>query len=333
MATIREIAKEAEVSPATVSRVLNFDNTLNVADTTKQRIFEVAEKLNYKPKKKNKVRRVDKTFGLISLYTKKKEIKDPYFLSIRMAIEKQCLNNNIKLIKVYNHSEEDYKKKLQDVDGIIAMGQFEPEDAKVFYEINPMLVFVDSSPDSDKYDSVMSDLTQATKNVVDYFISQGHKKIGCLGAHNWHGWGREKVDIIDERVDAFIKYATFLGIYDEEFLKIGEFESAGGYQMMTELLQSDTVPTAIFAVNDMIAIGAMKAINEAGLKIPEDISLIGFNDSPLTDYLTPTLSTTKLHSEFMGIHSVNLLLDQIETEREIPIKVLVPTELIVKGSS
>jgi LacI family transcriptional regulator len=292
----------------------------------------VAEALNYKPTNKNKIPKTEKKFGLISLYAKGKEISDPYFLSIRMSIEKRCKERNIKIIKIYNNEDSDYRDKLKDLDGLILMGRFNEEEAKNFHEINRNLVFVDSSPEPNLYDSVISDLALATKKVVDYFVSEGHNKIGLLGARNWFGWEREQEYLIDERVQTFKEYTNFLGIYNEELIRVGEFDSASGYKMMKDILASPCIPTAVFASSDMMAIGAMKAINESGLHIPDDISIVGYDYIPMTDYLTPALSTTKVHSEFMGARSVDLLIEQIESEREIPIKIMVPTELIIKGS-
>lgn len=339
MPTIRDIAKKANVSPATVSRVLNLDKTLSVADKTKQRIFEVAEELNYKPTKKNKVRQSDKTFGVVSLYPKNKELTDPYFLSIRMGIERRCKDHNIKVKMVYNELEieaktgSDYRKTLSKKDGLILMGRFEESEVDEFAKINSNICIVDSDPKISKYDTVVIDFPKGTRNVIDCFIEAGHKDIGLLGARNWFGWMKEPQFVIDERVSTFHEYMVFLDLYNEDFVRIGEFDSESGYQMMNDMLSQDKYPSAIFASSDMIAIGAMKAIHEKGLRIPEDISIIGFDDIPMTDYLTPALTTTKIYSEFMGKKAVDLLLDRIVDERSIPLKMLVPTEMVVKGST
>lgn len=333
MPTIRDIAKLAKVSPATVSRVLNMDETLSVSDATKHRVFEVAEELNYKPTKKNKVRKHNKSFGLVSLYSKRKEITDPYFLSIRMGIERRCSERNAKVTKYYNREDSFTMSQLEKYDGLIIMGHFSTEEAFEFRRHNGNIVFVDSSPDPNLYDSVVSDINQATKKVVDYFVNTGHNKIGFLGARNWYGWMAEERNIIDERVITFTEYMKFKNLYDDAFVRIGEFDSSSGYEMMTDILKQEEHPTAVFASSDLMAIGAMKAINEKGLKIPEDISLVGYDDIPTADYLTPALSTTKVHSELMGIAGVDLLFEQIEGERTVPLKVMLPTELIIKGSS
>lgn len=333
MPTIRDIARLASVSPATVSRVLNMDDTLSVADSTKQRIFEVAEELNYKPTKKNKIRKSMKNIGLVSLYKKNKEISDPYFLSIRMGIERRCVERNVTVKKIYNHETSDYEEIFKKLDGLILVGHFSAEEAFLIRRYNQNLVFVDNSPDSNLYDSVVSDMMSATRKVVDYFVNTGHKKIGFLGAENFHGWMSDKQIVKDERTIAFGAYMKYLDLPFESYMREGEFESSSGYEMMQDIIGKGDVPTAIFASSDLIAIGAMRAIHEAGLRVPEDICLVGFDDLPTTDYLTPTLSTTRIHSEFMGEKSVDLLLEQLESNREVPVKLMLPTELIIKGSS
>ncbi len=167
---------------------------------------------------------------------------------------------------------------------------------------------------------------------MDHFIAYGHRKIGFLGARKWYGWMTEKKYILDHRASAFKEYMTFLNLYNDNFVRIGEFDSASGYEMMKQILDGGDRPTAIFASSDTMAIGAMKAINEAGLTIPDDISIVGFDDIPTTDFLTPALSTTKVYTEFIGTKSVDLMLEHLESDREIPLKVMVPTELIIKGS-
>ena len=120
MATIKDIANQAGVSIATVSRVLNFDDTLNVTDATKQRIFEVAEELNYIKKKEKNIKKSTYKVAIANWYTEKEEVLDPYYLSIRMAIEKKCASENIEVVKLSPF----FTTYIKEVDGIIAIGKF-----------------------------------------------------------------------------------------------------------------------------------------------------------------------------------------------------------------
>ncbi|QAA34280.1 LacI family DNA-binding transcriptional regulator [Clostridium manihotivorum] len=325
MATIKDIANKAEVSIATVSRVLNFDDTLNVSDSTKKRIFEAAEELNYITMKQRKSKRSIYKIGLIHWYTDKEELIDPYYMSIRMAIEKKCAEESISFIRineVYNLVDE--------VDGLIAIGKFGQKDIDKFKNFSKNIVFVDCSPDEETYDSVVIDFRRAVNNILDYLTSLGHKKIGFIGGREVINQGTE--DIVDYREVTYIQYMNSNNNFNPNYVKLGKFTPASGYELMIELLRQEEVPTAVFIASDSMAIGAYKAINELGLSIPKDISVIGFNDISTAQYITPSLTTVKAYTEFMGEVSVDLLIERLGKDREISKKVIIPTKLIVRES-
>ena len=187
MATIKDIAKVAGVSIATVSRVLNFDDTLNVTDTTKQRIFEVAEELNYIKKKEKNIKKSTYKVAIANWYTEKEEVLDPYYLSIRMAIEKKCASENIEVVKLSPF----FTTYTIKVDGIIAIGKFGHKEVEKLRTISENIVFVDSSPESEVYDSVVSDLKYATINILNYLEELGHKNIGFISGTEYINEGTE----------------------------------------------------------------------------------------------------------------------------------------------
>ena len=143
MATIKEIALKAGVSSSTVSRVLNFDDSINVLEKTKNKIFEVAEDLNYITVKKRKKKNNNYTIGLIQWFTDKEEINDQYYLSIRNGIERKCANNLIRVERLFTEVEYD---KLDYIDGVIAIGTYSESEIKKIKKFSSKIVFVDSSP-------------------------------------------------------------------------------------------------------------------------------------------------------------------------------------------
>ncbi|WP_160679523.1 LacI family DNA-binding transcriptional regulator [Clostridium sp. C8-1-8] len=325
MATIKDIANKAEVSIATVSRVLNFDDTLNVSDGTKKRIFEAAEELNYITMKQRKSKKSIYKIGLIHWYTDKEELIDPYYMSIRMAIEKKCTEESISFVRineVYNLVDE--------VDGLIAIGKFGQKDIDKFKNFSKNIVFVDCSPDEETYDSVVIDFRRAVNNILDYLTSLGHKNIGFIGGREVINQGTE--DIVDYREVTYIQYMNSNDNFNPHHVKLGKFTPASGYELMMELLTHEQVPTAVFIASDSMAIGAYKAINELGLSIPKDVSVIGFNDISTAQYITPSLTTVKAYTEFMGEVAVELLIERLGKDREISKKVIIPTKLIVRES-
>ena len=325
MATIKDIAEKAGVSISTVSRVLNYDETLNVPDETKQKVFEAAEELDYIVKEKKK-RKKKLNIGVYYSYSIEEELVDTYYLYVRVAIEKKIALENQKRRIV---TAEDTEESLKNVDGIICLGTFNRQMLKKIEGFHKPVVFVDSSPDESKFDSVVINFERATKKVLDYLSGMEHKKIAFIGGFETDALGNA---IDDMRKRVYERYMKELGLFREEYIKIGEYNPKYGYVLLKELLSLQETPTAVFVANDSLAVGCYKAANELGLKIPEDISIVGFNDLATTKYMVPPLTTVRLYMEFMGETAVSLMMERIETEREICKMVTIPTKLIERES-
>jgi len=326
MATIKDIAKHAGVSISTVSRVLNFDDTLNVTDSTKQRIFEAAEELNYIKKKENNVKKSTYKVAIANWYTEKEEVLDPYYLSIRIAIEKKCASENIEVVKLSPF----FTTYIKEVDGIIAIGKFGNIELEKLRTVSENIVFVDSSPQSEVYDSVVCDLKYATINILNFLEGLGHKNIGFISGVEYVNGGREI--FVDRRVRTYKEEMHIRSVDFNKSLYIGEFTPQSGYELMKKALGDKNNVTAYIIANDSMAIGAYRAISEAGLKIPEDISVVSYNDNITSQFIVPALTTVKIHMEFMGETAVNLMIEKLKDGREIAKKVVIPTKLIVRDS-
>jgi len=334
MATIRDIAAKAGVSAATVSRVLNYDETLSVAPETKQRILEAAEELDYQRSSLKKKRPAKKKIGFLTLHKMQDEIDDPYFLSIRLGIERQCKERQVQLVKVYNGSSPDWKDRLKGVAGLIILGHYTQAEVAEFLGLNSNVVFVDSSPDDLKYDSVVVDFRQAVRKILDSFYSNGHRKIGFIGGSIWTGWMGERDYLPDLREKYFREFTKLKDIYNPNYISSGRFSVDSGYQQMTTMIEKcDILPTAFFVSSDLMAIGALKALTEKGIKVPDEVELIGFDDVPTASYLTPSLSTIKVYTDFMGASAVDTLLHRLDTNRQLPRKIVIPCKMIQRESS
>ena len=327
MATIKEIASIAEVSISTVSRVLNFDETLNVSDITREKILKIADELEYVSSKNKKAKsKKCKDIGIIYWYNYEEELGDPYYLSIRLAAEKKCNENNFNLVKLNEDSNIDDIKK---VNGIIAIGRFSSSIVEKLATANENIVFVDFSPDENRFDSVMVDLSKATIEILNYLYELGHRKIGFIGGKDLNDI--KEINYNDTFIDGRdIKYREFMenrGIYNSKYIyETQKFTFKSGYNLTTEALKSKNRPTAFFIGNDTMAVGAYKAISEAGLSVPEDVSIVGFNDQPSAKYMIPSLTTVRIPSEYLGSAAVDLLLENINGSREYNKKVIIPTE-------
>lgn len=325
MATIKDIAAKAGVSIATVSRVLNHDETLNAQEETKQRILEIAEELEYEVRVQKK-RRKKLKIGVFCSYSPKDELEDPYYLCIRLAIEKKLEEEGYKKQVV---TLEDSAESLAGVDGIICSGTFSRTMAAKIGSWGCPVVFIDADPVPGQFDSIVIDYERAVRDIVNYFVENGHTRIGAIGCLEVDQDGEE---VHDMRLSVFRECMEDKGLYRPEYVKIGHYYARYGYQLLKDLYDEGNLPTAIFVGNDSMAAGSYKAAYELGLSIPEDISIIGFNDIPTARYMIPPLTTMRLYMEFMGEYAVQMLEDRILHGRDICVKVIVPSKLHVRDS-
>ncbi|MEC5423440.1 LacI family DNA-binding transcriptional regulator [Virgibacillus sp. C22-A2] len=327
MATIKDIALKAGVSPATVSRVLNYDVTLSVADKTKKKIFEAAEELSYRKRSTNKY--VGQRFAIVHWYTEKEELSDLYYLSIRLGIEQRCkeLDMNAEIYFFDNIHEI----PAEEIEGIIAVGKFSNSQVEALTKINSKVVFVDYSPDGDKFDSVVIDFERATHKIIDYFIDTAHKEIGFIGGREI--LKGEKEPLVDLREKTFQSYMEEKGLFDNRFVYIGSFSVDEGYNLMKQAIEElgDELPTAFFMSSDVMAIGSLRALHEAKVAVPERVSIIGINDMSVSKYVYPSLSTIKVYTEIMGETAVDTLVERLEG-RKIAKRVVIATKLVIRKS-
>lgn len=330
MATLKDIAKKAGVSLATVSRVLNEDASLSVTSETREKIKQIAKDLDYRTVKRRSLQNKQKAMkiGLIYWYSKEQEIADPYYLSIRLGVEKASLERGIELVKFYN-SDEIFAGKQESLDGMIAVGKFSSQDIANFRTWTDKMVLVDFSP-TDDIDSVVVDFRKAMEEVLKHLIEHGHERIGYIGGHEYL---QENEPIKDERENTFFEYLTLNHRFNEDFMWTGMFTAGDGYTLMKEALKLSNGPTAFILGSDSMAIGAMRALHEQGVRVPEQVSIIGFNDIEMSKYLQPSLTTVQVHTEFMGEAALDLLFDQISSKREIAKKIVIPTKLLIRESS
>ncbi|WP_261806009.1 LacI family DNA-binding transcriptional regulator [Lapidilactobacillus luobeiensis] len=330
MATILDIANLAGVSKTTVSRVLNYDPTLSVSDKTRKRIFEAVEELDYT--KKNKIPMEKGKVVIIQWLKEQDEIEDTYYLSIRMSAEKRISELGYDIVRLYKDSDNEFPK---DVIGIISIGECSPTQRRKLIKVTSNVVFVNMSLLSNKYDSVVVDFDQAIADVISFFIKNGHRKIGYIGGIDAGKSVGGRVPSVDPRLRAFKKYLNQAHLYAEKYVFQDDFDVDSGYRQMKEAIKlfPDDLPTAFFTGNDLLAVGALRALQEQDIKIPEQVSLVGFNDSSVAKYVYPKLSTVKVYTDIMGSSSVDLLIDKIESNRKIAKKIIVATKLKLRGST
>ena len=331
MATIREVAKKAGVSITTVSRILNNDDSFNVSKITKEKVLKVIKQLNYE-RKKNKNRISQSNISVIKCFDEKIENEDPYFVSLKINLE-NILKKKVSKVKFFDLEEIEKLIKYNEIsnfsltDAVIFIGETSKEKLKFFKSLNENIICVDVYDTDNITDYIKFDMSNSVEIVLNYIFKLNHKKIGLLV-------GRNKVvkNLVDFREKYFKEIMVKNGLYREEYLQIGDFSMESGYIMMKEILKLEDRPTAVFCGNDSIAMGAYKAIRENKLKIPEDISIIGFNDLKLSQYSIPPLTTIKIDTKLIAQETVNSLVELLEGKRDYHKKVFLPIELIERQS-
>lgn len=330
MATIKDIAQLAQVSAATVSRVLNYDATMSVSDETRARIFKVAEELNYTKTKRCPKNETSNKIAVIQWYTEKEELNDLYYYSLRFGIEKRAQQLGYEVSRVFHN---DPLETAQNSDGVIAVGKYSPAQIKELEKLNSNLIFADSNTLAQQHSCVVADFQNSVTQAIEHFLSQKQTKIGMLAGEEQTADHSE--NLIDSRFKIFKQYLEERRLYNARYVYVGKFSPDSGYQMMSQALNelANDFPQAFFVANDAIAIGALKALQEKNIRVPEDVSLISFNDSSIAKFVYPSLSSVKVYTEEMGKEAVDLLLATIENKIRIPKMITLGTKLMLRDSS
>lgn len=236
--------------------------------------------------------------------------------------------NAIRVVRIFPN-EPDGLKQLASVNGLICLGKFSKKEIDTFLGICSNIVFLDMVVDEYNITSLTLDFERAVYDVMDYLTGLGHTKIALLVGCEYVGDGER---LVDARTVAYKKYMEHREMDADTYVREGSFTAKSGYDMMMDLLDSSNLPTAVFAANDAIALGAMKAIKERGYKIPRDISIVGFNDEESSTFITPPLTTIHAPSYDMGQHGANLVYVASNLSIKTPLKAKIPCPLVIRES-
>jgi LacI family transcriptional regulator len=184
------------------------------------------------------------------------------------------------------------------------------------------VLFLDGSPNPERYDSIVVDFEHGTEKALKHLTSLGHTRIGYIG-----GYRPE-----DPRELAYRKYIEKEAGFDDKLLRAsGDWSIHSGYELVNDLIAERCLPTALFVASDPMALGAMRALSEAGLRVPEDIAIVSCNDNELARFTNPPLTTVHVPTQAMGSIAVNMLVGGVIREH-CPLQVTVPTKLVIRES-
>lgn len=326
--TIKDIAMMAKVSHTTVSRALN-DSPL-ISDKTKKRIKELSEKVNYIPNFSAKSLVLEKSFNIGLLASKETESLPTSFFYEVLDGMNSVIDDEYNVSHRRLNSIDDIKDKIgkKKYDGIIflSMGV---SDIKMAYKLAaqdiPMVVLNRDMKEHDIH-CVYTDDYSGAYNAVQYLIDAGHKRIAIIEGPEIFITTKQR---FNGYIDALMKYDIKL---KDEYIVRGGFTPESGYEAMENLLRSNYLPSAVFVSNDLMAVGAIKACNKNGYRVPDDISIVGFDDNDFSRYLIPSLTTVKKSRRSMGREGALMLLSILNSKDSESRFKEIKTELIIRES-
>lgn len=338
MSTIKDIARESNFSVATVSRVLNNDQTLSVTEETRSTILSVATKLQYKPLRKKKAAPSPTSdthkprIGLVLWCTPETEHEDPYFLSLRQGVEMQFADLGMAVSRVIRLGVQPAEGSLDDMDGVIVIGKVDPEDVSKLYSRPDRTVYINYSPDEEVYDSVVSDFVPAVEKVMNHLLNLGYRDIGFVGGlEHVHRFGHELREEPEVRRQTYERIMKEKGLYAPGRVLLADWTITAGYKLMKEAIERGDLPEAFFFASDPMAIGALKALQEAGISVPGQVAIVGFDDIEMASFVSVPLTTVKVHTEQMGRSAVNLIMERVNG-RTVPVRTVIPTKFVIRES-
>ncbi len=333
MVTIKQIATAVGVSSATVSRVLNFDQTLSVTAQTRQSIIETAEALNYAtPRNRNRAAlptAAATKLALVHFLRPDQELADPYYVSLRLGIESRAAALKIETVKIYHTDELPDPATLQAPAGVIAIGRHSPDEVAWLKRHCHFVVFADFAPPDDTVDSVHSDRALAMRKLIGALTAAGLRRIGFVGW--WDNLQAGARNAWEERALAYVHWMREAGTFDPGICAFDSNTEDSGYRLTKQVLSHKLRPDCLIAGNDNMAVGAYRAIHELGLRIPDDVAVASFNDISVAQFLNPPLSTVRLPAEAIGETAVDLLVERIGG-REIAKQSILASQMIWRGS-
>lgn len=338
MASIRDIAKMAGVSAASVSRILNEDPIFSINEQTRIRVIEIANRLNYsvnQNKKGSRTKGNDLSLALIVRHQEKSEEDDPYFRKIRIGIEKEAAKWRLRTVVAFRmrDQEKDWSQ-LGQFGAVIMIGEMTQRAVDRIAQANRNIIFVDNYSKTDQYDCIQTDFERKTAEILQVLYDKGHRRIAFIGGYS---------SIVDEdgsvvhkqeeiRANSYENWMKLKGLEEYTTVYQGSWKPEAGLELGSQLLAQENLPTAVLVASDPLAVGVYKSINEAGLKIPEDIAVASFDDIEMAQFLTPSLSSIKADPEEMGRLAVRIAKERMLQERKMPIRIICASQLILRDS-
>jgi len=328
----QDVADKAGVSRTTVSFVLNNTPGKTISEETRQKVLQAAAELNYLPNDmaRKLAMRKHRTIGLFICYNHYL-FSDAYVIRLVEGMTPVLNKHRVQLvIQPLRLSQANYLELVRkdDAEGIILFNTHDNDEGlRTLVDAQVPTVMIGSISEGSLL-QVDIDNKYAAKMIVEYLIELGHKRIALILHAN------PVYNAAQLRRDGYRQALEEAGLaYSEALVRTADFSEESGFKSMEELLQVEPLPTAVFASNDTVAYGAIQAIRRAGLAIPGDISIAGFDDDHLSRYLNPPLTTMSVPAAGLGGTAARLLIDMLDGEPPPGNrKIILPTYMAIRSS-
>ncbi len=316
------------VSHTTVSRSLN-DSPL-ISQETKERVKELAKAYGYTPNVNARSLVLAKSYNLgLFFSTLQAGTTANFFLEAVRGVNKIVKGQYNLAVEAIDDLKSYDGINKRSFDGVMLMSQSPHDDAFIAHILREQipLVVLNREIQGQKVSSVLADDLVGAYNATRYIVQQGHTAVAVIeGKAEFRTTLKRKQGYLDALSEAGIAYRN-------DYAVSGNYDVESGYTAMKKILNLADRPTAVFCFNDDMAVGAMKALNENGLTVPQDMSIVGYDDNGFTAYLSPALTTVKRPIELLGSEGAKMILKKMETgDGEAPEKIMLKTELIVRES-
>ena len=325
--TIKDVAREAGVSVATVSRVWN--EAAFVSAETRQRVAAVAARLGYSPHgaARSLITRTTHALGVLL-----PDLYGEFFSEIIRGIDHTAQAAGYHILVSSSHDSKDeidaaLRSMRGRVDGLIIMSpDLEARRTLQTLQGSFPVVLLNGGAEAKAFDTITIKNHEGAREMTLHLIARGHRRIAMV-------CGPQRNYDAAERLRGYHTALTESGIEHEASLVVrGDFSELSGYGAVSQLLELEPRPTAIFAANDSMAIGALSALREAGLRVPDDIAVAGFDDIPLARYMNPPLSTVHVDISQLGERAAARLLTSLKKGNRPHQQLLLPTTLVIRAS-
>lgn len=322
-ARLRDVAEAAGVDASVVSRVLSGDARLSIRPETRQRVLEAAARLDYRP---NTAARALKTARTMAIGLIVPDLANVNYATIAQGAEEGAATAGYVLLVAHGSASDRLPDLHGRIDGLlIGMATSETPRHGEFGGGVPALLVNRREPCG--IPSVTVDDEAGGALAVSYLLSLGHRRIA-------HVAGPQNADTARRRLRGYTAALESAGVHPEpDWIAETTFDEAGGHVAATRLLRLDPRPTALFVANVRAAIGALAAARRVGLRVPDELSIVGFHDAPFAAYLDPALTTVRMPLEEMGRQAVDSLLALLGGQPVGDTMVATPPELVVRASS